>query len=40
MPRGIYGPDRREVTGGWKKDHNEGICNLDCAADYLSIKVR
>jgi hypothetical protein len=26
--RRISGPKRNEVTGGWRKLHNEGLCNL------------
>jgi hypothetical protein len=26
--RGIFGPERDEVTGGWRKLHNEGLYNL------------
>jgi hypothetical protein len=28
MLRGIFGPKRDEVTGGWRKLHNEELCNL------------
>jgi hypothetical protein len=26
--RRIFGPKREEVTGGWRKVHNEGLRNL------------
>jgi hypothetical protein len=26
--RTIFGPKRDEVTGGWRKPHNEELCNL------------
>jgi hypothetical protein len=26
--RRIFGPKRDEVTGVWRKLHNEGLCNL------------
>jgi hypothetical protein len=26
--RGIFGPKRDEVTGGWRKLHNEELCDL------------
>jgi hypothetical protein len=29
MLRGIFGPTRDEVTGGWRKLHNEEFHNLD-----------
>jgi hypothetical protein len=35
MPRRIYGPERKEVTGGWKKERNEELCDLDSSAGYL-----
>jgi hypothetical protein len=28
MLRGIFGPKRDEVTGGWRKFHNEELHNL------------
>jgi hypothetical protein len=28
MPRTIFGPKRDEVTGGWRKMHNEELHNL------------
>jgi hypothetical protein len=28
VPRGIFGPKRDEVTGGWKQLHNEELHNL------------
>jgi hypothetical protein len=28
MPRGIFGPKRDKITGGWRKLHNKEILNL------------
>jgi hypothetical protein len=28
--RRIFGPKRDEVTGGWRKLHNEELHNLNC----------
>jgi hypothetical protein len=28
MLRKTFGPKRDEVTGEWRKVHNEGLCNL------------
>jgi hypothetical protein len=29
MQKRILGPNRREITGGWRKLHVEKLCNLD-----------
>jgi hypothetical protein len=26
VPKGIFEPKREEVTGGWRKFHNEELC--------------
>jgi hypothetical protein len=31
VPRGIFGPKRDEVIGGWRKLHNEELHNLYCS---------
>jgi hypothetical protein len=28
MPRRIFGPNRNEMVGGWRKLHNEDLYNL------------
>jgi hypothetical protein len=28
VPRRIFGPKRDDMTGGWRKLHNEGLHNL------------
>jgi hypothetical protein len=33
--RGIFGPRRDEVTGGWKKLHNEELHNLYSLPDII-----
>jgi hypothetical protein len=32
--RRIFGPKRNEVTGGWRKLHNEELHNL-CSSPYI-----
>jgi hypothetical protein len=36
--RGIFGPKRDEVTGGWRKLHNEEIHNLYSSPSIIRIK--
>jgi hypothetical protein len=33
----IFGPKRDEVTGGWRKLHNEGLHNLCCSPSIIRI---
>jgi hypothetical protein len=35
--RGIFGPKRDEVTGGWRKLHNEDLHNLYCSPSIIRI---
>jgi hypothetical protein len=43
-PRTLFGPKRDEVTGGWRKLHNEELHNLYSSPDVIriikSVKVR
>jgi hypothetical protein len=38
--RRIFGPKRDEVTGGWRKLHNEELHNLYSSPGTIKIKVR
>jgi hypothetical protein len=42
--RRIFGPKREEVTGGWRKLHNEELHNLHCSPSIIrmfkSMRVR
>jgi hypothetical protein len=33
--RRIFGPKRNEVTGGWRKLHNEELHNLYCSPSII-----
>jgi hypothetical protein len=35
--RRIFGPKRDEVTGGWRKVHNEELLNLYSSSDIIKI---
>jgi hypothetical protein len=35
--RRIFGPKREEVTGGWRKMHNEGLHNLYSSPTIIRI---
>jgi hypothetical protein len=37
MLRGIFGPKRDEVIGGWRKLHNEELHNLYCSPSMIRI---
>jgi hypothetical protein len=37
MLRRIYGPKRDEVTGGWRKLHNEELHDLYCLPSIIRI---
>jgi hypothetical protein len=34
---GIFGPKRDEVTGGWRKLHNEELCDLYSLPSIITI---
>jgi hypothetical protein len=41
MLRRIFGPKRDEVTGVWRKLHNEGLCDPYCSPNIVrAIKSR
>jgi hypothetical protein len=35
--RRIFGPNREEVTGGWRRLHNEELHNLYASPDIISV---
>ena len=35
--RGIFGPERDEVTGEWKKIHNEELVDLYCSHNIVRV---
>jgi hypothetical protein len=35
VPRRTFGPRREEVTGGWRKLHNEELHNLYSSPDVI-----
>jgi hypothetical protein len=35
--RRIFEPKREQVTGGWRKVHNEELHNVYCSPDIMSI---
>ena len=35
--RGIFGPRRDEVTGGWRKQHNEEVNDLYCSPNIVRV---
>jgi hypothetical protein len=35
--RRIFGPKRDEVTGGWRKQHNEELCDLHSSPSIIRI---
>jgi hypothetical protein len=35
--RRIFGPDRGEVTGGWRKMHNEELHNLYSSSNAITV---
>ena len=37
MLRRIFGPKRDEVTGGWRKLHNEGLNELYCSPNVIRV---
>jgi hypothetical protein len=39
VPRGIFGPKTEEVTGGWRRLHNEKLDN-SCSSPYIIRAIR
>jgi hypothetical protein len=37
VPRRIFGPKREEVTGGWRRLHNEELHNLCAPPDTIRV---
>jgi hypothetical protein len=37
MPRRIFGPKRKEVTGGWRKLHSEELHNLYSSGNIIIV---
>jgi hypothetical protein len=37
MLRRIFGPKGNEVTGGWRKLHNEELCNLNSSSSIIEM---
>jgi hypothetical protein len=37
--RRIFGPKRDEVIGGWRKEHDEELCNLYSSPDIIRMKL-
>jgi hypothetical protein len=37
VPRRIFGPKRDEVTGEWRKLHNEELCDLYSSSSIIRI---
>jgi hypothetical protein len=37
MPRGIFNPKRYEVTGRWRKMHNEEFYNLNSSPSAITM---
>jgi len=37
MLRGIFGPEREEVTGDWRKLHNEELNDLYCSPNIVRV---
>jgi hypothetical protein len=35
--RRIFGPNREEVAGGWKKLHIEELCNLYASSNIINV---
>jgi hypothetical protein len=40
MLRKIFGPTREEVEGGWRRLHNEELCNLYAIPNISMLKSR
>jgi hypothetical protein len=37
VPRRIFGPKRKEVTGGWRKLHNGELQHFYCSPDNVMV---
>jgi len=37
MPRKIFGLKRKEVAGGWRRLHNEELCNLYASPNIIRV---
>jgi len=37
VERGIFGPKREEVTGEWRKPHNEELSDLYCSPNTVRV---
>jgi len=35
--RRIFGPKREEVAGGWRRPHNEELCNLYASPNFIRV---
>jgi hypothetical protein len=35
--RGIFGPKRDEVTGEWRKLHNDGLNDVYCSTNFVRV---
>jgi len=35
--RKIFGPKRDEITGEWRKIHNEELCDLYCSSNIIRV---
>jgi len=35
--RGVFGPERDEVTGDWRKLHNEELNDLYCSTNIVRV---
>jgi hypothetical protein len=35
--RGVFGPKREEVAGGWRRLHNEELLNLHCSPNIIRV---
>jgi hypothetical protein len=38
--KSIFEPKRDEVTGDWRKLHNEELCDLYCSTNIRALKLR
>jgi hypothetical protein len=38
--KGIFGLKKDEVTGGWRKLHNEELCNLYSSPSIITTKTK